>query len=43
LLYAQYIFKEEDTLNMITDVSELLEKHELCIPNEDLGRILQRR
>jgi pyruvate kinase len=31
------LLKEDDTLNMITSVSECLEKHELCIPNEDLG------
>lgn len=31
------LLKEEDTLNMITDISEWLEKHELCTPHESLG------
>ncbi len=31
------LLKEEDTLNIITEVSELLEKNELCIPYESLG------
>ncbi len=30
------LLKEEDTLNMITDISETLEKNELCIPSESL-------
>lgn len=35
------LLKEEDTLNMITDISELLEKHELCIPYESLGEFFK--
>ncbi|MDD3263164.1 MAG: pyruvate kinase [Candidatus Absconditabacteria bacterium] len=31
------LLKEEDTINMITDISELLEEHELCVPYENLG------
>jgi len=30
------LLKEEDTINMITDISETLEKHELCVPYENL-------
>lgn len=30
------LLKEEDTINMITDISELLEEHELCVPYENL-------
>ncbi len=30
------LLKEEDTINMITDISETLEKNELCIPYENL-------
>ncbi len=31
------LLKEEDTLDVITEVSELLEKNELCVPHENLG------